>query len=125
MTTQRTLSLTDFLLARIAEDEECARDFEHTTALAVDGQYGRGRIEAVGPRWHGAEEVGCPPARVLAECEAKRRIVELHNREHECLIEGDDSPFVASIFGVVQCAALLLLALPYAKHADYDPAWRP
>lgn len=52
------------------------------------------------------------PARVLADIEAKRRIVELH--------DGDD-PYLLS-----------MLAFPYAQHPDYeawmhpdDPGWKP
>jgi hypothetical protein len=48
------------------------------------------------------------PARVLAEIEAKRRIVDL--TEHGC---GDD-------YQRVQRA----LALPYADHPDYDERWK-
>ena len=46
------------------------------------------------------------PARVLAECEAKRQIVQ--NAQDP----GDDL-FVA------------ILALPYADHPDYREEWRP
>lgn len=53
------------------------------------------------------------PARMLAEVEAKRRVVDRYAwlREH-----GDtgDAAWV-----------LPLLGLPYADHPDYRPAWRP
>lgn len=54
------------------------------------------------------------PARVLAECEAKRRIVERHS---SC----DDVSFGdASI-----CPEIVTLAAIYADHPDYQEAWRP
>jgi hypothetical protein len=56
------------------------------------------------------------PARVLAECEAKRRIVELvldrPIRDHgDCKCES--------------CWTLRLVALPYADHPDYRAEWKP
>jgi hypothetical protein len=80
--------LVHFLLARIAEDEVRAGECQ---------------------QWLECEPgVGCPahgdPSRVVAECEAKRRIV-----------------------GVSRAApwpVLPLLALPYVDHPDYDEAWR-
>ena len=70
----KTLTLTEFLLARIAEDEAEARK--------------------AGPMWRNewsAEDVDVTlhierhdPARVLAECEAKRRIVANHGGRHIC-----------------------------------------
>jgi hypothetical protein len=82
----KTMNLTEFLLARIAEDE------------------------------------GSPPtcSRVLADCEAKRRIVERHRSKPDtggwyCAGCGDDWP----------CEDLRDLASVYADHPDYDEAWRP
>lgn len=56
------------------------------------------------------------PARVLAEVEAKRRIIE----EAEAVIDEDR-------FGEWGHGGqtLRLLALPYAHHPDYDESWRP
>jgi hypothetical protein len=111
------MTLTDFLLARIAEDEAVARG-----AIADDGGSNEGfanqydRMVGTYDRpldW--VPRIGedaarliarfAVPARVLAECEAKRRIVELIS-----------SPGPQ---------ALRLLALPYADHPDYLPEWRP
>jgi hypothetical protein len=80
--------LTEFLLARIAEDEEPAR-------MAAEGWVsGDGMLE-----------MGCwDEKRVLAECEAKRRIVKM--------AEGQDSYPTAVILNA--------LALPYADHPDLD-----
>ncbi|MEU8760671.1 DUF6221 family protein [Streptomyces sp. NPDC048659] len=66
------------------------------------------------------------PARVLAEVDAKRRILELHGpAEYEysdvdiCSTCDRGGPLPHP------CPTLHLLALPYADHPDYDEAWRP
>jgi len=112
MTTQ-TLTLSNFLLARIAERESTAQDMRHQARL------GRPFInpqELAGGA--GIREL-IDPDRVLAECEAKRRIVE-------------DNPYPDAEFpdydGGYQSAwedYRKILALPYANHPDYRPEWRP
>jgi hypothetical protein len=115
------LTLAEFLLARIAEDEADARAASRVretrtgdTWKAVRGRHGLDRITRTGgavgdvmveTARHVARH---DPARVLAECEAKRRIVDLS--KHGC---GDD-------YERVQRA----LALPYAEHLDYRKEWR-
>lgn len=90
-------TLTDFLLARIAEDEERAREFV---------QYEDDVYETAG--W-------LSPTRVLAECDAKRRIVELAVAADEAM----DPPTTLILADEV----LLALAHVYADHPDFDPAW--
>lgn len=116
-------TLVEFLLARIAEDEGRAR-----SALGLLG------IET---EWHRVEwlrdrgltrsdaqhMVRHSPRRVLAECEAKRRIVDY--RQHAAR---DSAATGMPIFEAqlsAYDAALRALALPYADHPDYDEAWRP
>ena len=95
--------LTAFLLARIAEREAEAR-----------------RVARVG-----SCEPAYRPAEVLAECEAKSRIVDLHvisGRGHGSCATCTDSDYL----GLVDegpCDTLRALALPYADHADYRPEW--
>lgn len=114
-----TLTLSEFLLARIAEDEVVAR----ATASGWTGPEAMGAIE-------GGFTVFVDPARVLAECEAKRRIADLHKNE------GVHSPSCLTCAGEVDpdghtewmhwpCDTILLLALPYAGHPDYREEWRP
>jgi len=130
-------SLVDFLLARIAEDERDAsaalRD-----VISADG--------TIGARWWGAgsdvmagrdDHVAAvstgdlavadhiarwDPARVLAECDAKRRIIGVHG-----LNEFNVDPCDAhdDTFASVPCDTVRLLALPYADHPDYRDEWRP
>lgn len=59
------------------------------------------------------------PARVLADVEAKRRIVE----ECKHIIDTHFSDDFTADTLAEDC--LKLLALPYAEHPDYDPSWRP
>jgi len=111
------MTLTEFLLARIAEDEALAQ-------VATPGQWERDSgwsITAPPPEdWSGpyvvvetkqrndAEFIASHnPARILAECEAKRRIVE-------------------GLGGLIaQRRVVRWLALPYADHPDYRPEWKP
>ena len=92
------MTLTEFLLARIAEDERHARKLAETDqrpvlALAVTVNH---------------------PQRILAECEAKRRIVEWATDGDHSRVLPFDERFV-----------LATLALPYADHPDYDEGWKP
>lgn len=98
--------LAEFLLARIAEDEAW---------------------------WHARHEVDPQvPRRMLAECEAKRRIVAWcgeRERIHVPVFASDADAARASEFvpgGLSHPAdsvVLRLLALPYADHPDYRPEW--
>jgi len=99
------MTLVEFLLARIAEDEEQVRD-------------GTAGIIALSLA-----------SRVLAECEAKRRIIEAWQREDD-----DDSVAANEVIAekrvsrqVTLWAVLKELAKPYAGHPDYAPDkwWRP
>jgi hypothetical protein len=101
------MTLTEFLLARIAEDE----------AVASRG----GRHNA--PGVFANDNYGCllvDPARVLAECEAKRRVVKLHSAE-----SGQHPDFCGHDLRELPCPTLRLLALVYADHPDYLPEWKP
>lgn len=129
--------LVEFLLARIAEDEACARE----AMGATDGEWsswnrswdaGARDLAAGGERMAALpttiDEHVCrhDPARVLAECEAKRRIVNLHRPE-----TFEDAPAEAfcthdqRTSGLWPCPTMRLLALPYADHPDYREEWRP
>lgn len=84
------------------------------------------------------------PGRVLAECDTKRRIIELHVGEHECreMHTGTypaDWPEGASYgapgemwrhasteyFEDQPCETLRPLALPYADRPGYREEWQP
>ena len=113
------MTLGDFLLARIAEDEAVAQ-----AALAPDQMHPYGdqslpqtRPDQVpdemrgylGGTW-GEHAARWDMTRVLAECTAKRGIIT----ESFANERGDMDQWE----GVLEW-----LALPYASHPDYDPAW--
>ena len=97
--------LVEFLLARVAEEERLARRVQQRTRHEPPATIGG--IGDVGL-------VGYPYRRVLAECEAKRRIVEWWMAGRD----GDES-------GYDTHRLLTALALPYADHPDYRQEWRP
>jgi len=120
------MNLVEFLRARLDEDEQAARaatagpwyvddiDQELRTAdvYAADGRVTSAYTEpccSVEDATHIARH---DPARVLAEVDAKRRILERHS---SC----DDTSFGEP------CEDLRLLALPYSDHPDYRQEWRP
>lgn len=103
--------LTEFLLARIAEDEEAAKRAERW--FLVD--FNNAENDEHGTRHK--------PARVLVECDVKRQIVAFADqchRDEERFGPGD--AVMTSRYGAA-LVALRFLALPYAAHPDYDPAW--
>jgi hypothetical protein len=105
--------LAGFLLACIAEDEQRARDarwvepapFGHLST--VDDCCGCGEDHPY------STYLAVDPGRVLAECEAKRWIVER-------LMNHDD----AGICQGTAVALLRTLAQPYAGHPDFREEWR-
>lgn len=163
------MTLTDFLLARIAEDEETARDgagWDPTGLVRSSGRWRRDGMSSVvddhgqlviygdgpAPSDAAAEHiVRHDPAHVLAECEAKRRIVELHKAwpvlverppTMEAVDSGDPTRLAYRMSRQIQwqteqeyrerfghepptAPILRALALPYADHPDYREEWRP
>jgi len=91
------VELVEFLLARIAEDEAYA-------SYVLEQQRDR---TVWAPPW-----TVLAPARQLAECEAKRRIVATIQRWLDTGYPTLDH-------------VLFALALPYADHPDYRDEWRP
>ena len=124
------MTLTEFLLARVAEDEAVARDAGERRGLPYESP-----LYVVDDNYR-HDQVGIYPERVLAECEAKRRIVGIHELDpievyswgttgggcglcdHSCETGGDT-------WGHDPCETLKTLALPYADHPDYRQEWKP
>ncbi|MBA8801718.1 hypothetical protein FB382_000009 [Nocardioides ginsengisegetis] len=126
------MTLTEFLLDRIAEDESVAREAHY------DGQRWVPEEEAVvaadrdldpllylDRKRDARHAANWSPARVLAECEAKRQIIEEHRNPEGtewCLRcvehDGEDTPY--------PCPTLRALATTiYTDHPDYRDEWRP
>jgi len=107
--------LTEFLRARIAEDEAVARG--HAEPVGVYEV-----VNGIEDHPHDGLILGGP--RLVAECETKQRIVAAHRmdekgwasfRQDWCVTCGDVRP----------CPTLRALASVYAAHPDYRQEWRP
>jgi hypothetical protein len=106
------MTLTEFLLARISEDERDARNAE-----------GRYDFERDAPNnfdvFSLLHLMKRTPRRTVAEGEARRRMI------------ADLTPYCwrpqrqpCGTCDRIGCRNLRLLALPYADHPDFDEAWR-
>lgn len=125
------IDLTAWLLAQIATDERVAdRALDVSTDLghqASWSSFAAGDVvdEAI------AQIEAWSPARVLAECEAKRRIVDLHpvvgdNVCDTCVVGMRGYPLVANSKPERwPCGTLRALALVYADRPGYQEFWRP
>jgi hypothetical protein len=110
------MKLTEFLNARLDEDEAVAQRAHASTP-------GRGLFN--GP---GLDPV-IPRDRLLAEVEAKRRIMRLAyeatgldmDKDLDRAVEAREKSGIA----FVGERMLMALAAPYADHPDYDEEWRP
>lgn len=107
------MTLTEFLVARIAEDEMAARCW--SAAYNNPGSHPGYHFEVLRRHrsewptlWRSLDEF--TPARVLAECEAKRQIVEWLSSE---------------LFRTAHKDMLMVLAAVYADHPDYRDEWKP
>jgi hypothetical protein len=98
-------TLAEFILARIAEDEAAVPashlEDDWSTGYDMDAEMMLVRVD----RW-------------LAECAAKRRLVELHSRAHHC--DDEATGGTGWVWEFETCPTLRLLALPYASHPDYQ-----
>lgn len=71
------------------------------------------------------------PARVLADVEAKRRILDEHTIEQSYGIGPEMTRVKIDVCSTcrnkhgIPCITVRLLALPYADHPDYREEWRP
>ncbi|HET6914878.1 MAG TPA: DUF6221 family protein [Acidimicrobiales bacterium] len=121
--------LAEFLLARIADDEERARKRLHHAQqndLTVRDPKHLGQFM---PGWWEWREIETFASHVLAEVEAKRRILEMHKPYRRIYGLGCDvclhpRRLTVDVDGW-PCPTLRLLALPYADHPDYRQEWMP
>lgn len=112
------MTLEEFLLARIAEDEEAVNSAGHD--FVEIEQY---MLRAARPN----SPIVFTEGRMLAECEAKRRLIEHANEAsgyESQLIQEFGDPGQPSTEPDLGERILLTLALPYADHPDYDAAVR-
>lgn len=143
------MTLTEFLLARIAEDEAVAQaaiedDQGQTEGMEDSFDLLTGRADWFGaptlPKY--ADDIArlivhtAVPARVLADCEAKRRVVELHdvlswttkhphNQRCAMCAENEYADYDGSPLVDWPCPTLRHLAGVYSDHPDYQVEWSP
>lgn len=113
------MTIVEFLLARIAEVEAMARAVV-TEEPADNWPFD---LDAKGPAAF-AHIVRHDPARVLARCEADRRIAGEHH-EYLGVCSHCVDPSGEHQREAWPCVTLRYLALPYADHPDYREEWRP
>ena len=123
--TTTTLTLTEFLLARITEDEDDAHQAEkdlgrfdrenHANSGAYNGT--QGAFVALNLRGDSALN----PARVLAECEFKRMTLHRHLGPHVC----PANPVHTFYRNDRGCPTLRDMGLSYANRPGYREEWRP
>jgi hypothetical protein len=148
------MDLADFVKARLDEDEDYVRTMfdvvkrqEAKAAEMSDSELAKlmpavmgllaaePAIPAISAQW--AARGTRPPNdlnRVLADIAAKRAILAEHAPEKapvhgatpgrppfKCLrCHGDDDPWASGY-----CRTILLLAVPFATHPDYQEGWKP
>ena len=120
--------LDEFLLARIAEDKRVATD----AAEVAGEEWTEGVGAGIAERREAEHVARFDPARVHAECTAKRGMV-LACRESRPDMQflgsrprgREDFPLQPRDQHQLAALALALLALPYAGHRDYREEWRP
>lgn len=115
------MDIVDFLKQRIAEDEALARADDGPDQ--PHGRYCGWRLQE-GP---GFDDDGCQcryPARVLAECAAKRAIVARHTYEW---MGPDDAAGMGCEHDYEEwpCPTISHLAAVYAEDSDYREEWKP
>ncbi len=139
------ITIADFLLARIAEDEDVALSAAGWSAAGDERDRGHWRREGLASVvteaggsvvYSDAGQVSSEvadhiahhdPGRVLAECAGKRRLVEV---AHTWITQGEretgNDVIAVSVKtqGITGETCLRLLAQPYAEHPDFHEEWR-
>jgi hypothetical protein len=138
------MTLTDFLLARIDEDEAAAKSADGV----CPAPWGRSEPPTSSACGHLEDAVGTAvavtapvfqahiarhdPARVLAECEAKRRIVERYTEsDRDANSYDSDNPNQPMSYWTDWAdrhawhEAVQILAAVYADHPDHREEWKP
>ena len=133
-------NLTEFLLARIAEDEAVARAAQHqeqpTWRADFHSRDAMGRKFSVlgsSGQFRSSDAVDhvvrFQPSRVIAECEAKRRIVEsfeiaVHDSDAANIYPEPSNAYAQKVtdFGY---RVIWELSQPYLPHSEFRSEWTP
>lgn len=140
------MTLAEFLLARIAEDQMAAECASQPSLSGIapwtcepTGDPGQSIVwngvgQAVASHayhWQGQHVATWDPARVLIECEAKRRMVKRAAGLAEHYEPSDPDQWEPLQYAAQESGEnlgrwlLATIALPYAGHPDYREEWRP
>lgn len=114
------VTLSEFLTARLAEEDAAAR---RLLRYAQENELACGEPQMLGrriPGWHEWPDVQAMCTRVLADVEAKRRVLARATRDD---IDPGDMCAVAAYDEAEHIVCILAEA--YADHPDYDEEWRP
>ena len=124
-------NLDQFLLDRIAEDKRMATEAARASGRE-DWTVGDLPVSDPSHEKAAAHVTRHDPARVLAECAAKRRLVlTCRETRPDMSILGArprgmaDFPLSPSDQHQLAAVVLAVLALPYADHQEYRQEWRP
>jgi hypothetical protein len=112
--------LATWLLACVDEDEEFARDAMQRSWRATDNHVedlDDSEVARFNLKPDARHAARWGPARVLAECDTKRRIIA------EC--RGLSDTFPGELVGLLGDAVLSYLALPYRDRPGYRAEWSP
>ncbi|CAM3442647.1 DUF6221 family protein [Isoptericola cucumis] len=119
------MTLTQFLLARIAEDEAAVLALLDPPASRAAGTPARPTLDTPLAR---SGDWELTPRRVLAEVAAKRHLVELAYEATglDMTVDLDRTVNAREDSGVAFVGDRMLrtLALAYAEHPDFDEDWR-
>lgn len=141
--------LVQFLHARLDEDEQIARRADEEpwrlktlgrhdqAAVSTNATTGLVQLDGARATANGVHIVRHDPVRVLAEVEAKRKLLALHEPHQQPGRYSDVNDRATWMMccsmcqvDMVQesdwpCETMRLLALPYADHPNYSKDWRP
>ena len=127
------MTITEFLTARLDEDEAVVVALRQRSGAGTRHGFPKWKAQLSGVGDPAEDHIGLSHERMLAEVEAKRRIVAVHGSREVASL---DRATWAQSFTVCRrcwegdrqvvapCPTLRLLALPYADHPDYDEAWQ-
>ena len=130
------ITITEFLLARVTEDEQQARDAirDRWGRIHEDGHDWAGDLQSIdrdATAWQDAHAAKWWPARVLLECEAKRAIIRQHEawpvlieeEEPTCRIE--PTADLAAVSYAMNRRIAWLTEREYIKHFGTAPPTAP
>lgn len=113
------MDLLEFLRARLDDDERMANNLDELAGYERNGIESTAGGEVVDYLDHFS------PDRMLADVDAKRRIIDEAERAFADAERDDHDQAAGHLAAAFERRILPPLALPYAGHPDYRGDWRP